>query len=174
MKTQPNNKLWAECSQVSMLFRREGVAFVSSRPCKNGNVMEAFSLSPTFLAKRKYAVTVIKCCVHLRYILSGKKKRNASNDFSEVSRLSRVAIVLVLQLVVLPHRALGTITSFLFHHFFRFSLSAKKNTAQLRFAKSRAPGANAHFRVLRRIRNHHTHFQLHLHFRVQTKNALRI
>jgi hypothetical protein len=70
MKTQPNNKLWARMFTRSPSYiEGRGVAFVSSRLCKNGNVMEAFSLSPTFLAKRKYAVTVIKCCVHLRYIL---------------------------------------------------------------------------------------------------------
>ena len=154
-------------------IEREGVAFVSSRLCKNGNVMEAFSLSPTFLAKRKYAVTVIKRCVHLRYILSGKKKGESYSYFSQISCYPDVAVVLVLQLVVLPHRALWTITPFLFQHFFRFSLSAEKNTAQLRFAESRAPGANAHFRVLSRIRNRHTHFQLHLYFRVQKKNRFK-
>jgi hypothetical protein len=89
--------------------------------------MEAFSLSPTFLAKRKYAVTVIKRCVHLRYILSGKMKGKSSSDFSEISCFSDVAVILVLQLIVLPHRAFGAIAPFLFQHFFRFSLGTKKN-----------------------------------------------
>ena len=74
--------------------------------------------------------------------------------------LPKAAIILVLQLILYPHRTFGTIAPFFLHRFCRFSLSTKKDARQLRFSESWAARTNAHFRVLQCVWNHHAHFPI--------------
>jgi hypothetical protein len=89
-----------------------------------------------------------------------KEKKGCLLSVSEVSSFPNFAVILVLQLVVLPNRTVGTKTILLLQGLFAFSFCAKSNAAQLRFGESWAAWANALFRVLSRIWNHHTQFPI--------------
>jgi hypothetical protein len=118
--------------------------------------MEAFSSSRHPSPTATYLTTIIKRCVHPRHIPNNKKKKgkSRSNCFSDA------AIVVILQLIVQPHRTFRTETILLLNRFFRFSRGAKENPSQLRFTERRACRTNALLRVFRRVRNC---YQLKLH-----------
>jgi hypothetical protein len=89
-----------------------------------------------------------------------KKKKGCLLSVSEVSRFPNFTKILVLQLVVLPNRTLRTKAILFLNGLFGFPFGAKSYTAQLRFGESWAAWANALFRVLSRIWNHHTQFPI--------------
>jgi hypothetical protein len=149
---------------------------------QNWKGMEAFSSSLAFLAETKLWSDRYKT-LRLSSIYDGTRSapirkeegRKLVYGLSEVSRFPHFAVVLALQLVVVPHCALGAIAAFLLHCFFRFSSGTKKSTHQLRLTERWTAEADAHFRVLRRVWNHNTHFPITPPFAgVKRKTALRI
>jgi hypothetical protein len=82
-------------------------------------------------------------------------------DLFETKQPCLAAVIIVLQLVVLPHRAIGANTVVFIYDFFGFSLATVENARQLRLGVSWASWTDALLHVAWYVRNRH-HFQINL------------